>query len=70
MNCQRCLTVKAQYRVYSDIMNLKVCASCAISALELGILVEALSVSTTRPPVSQHSEEGQDFPVMGEDPSH
>ncbi len=65
MNCQRCLTAKAQYRVYSDIMNALVCTSCAINALELGIEVESLSKSTIQKLVSQHSEKGRDLNVLG-----
>ena len=42
MNCQRCQANESRYRVYTDIMNVKVCTSCAIKALELGIAVEAL----------------------------
>lgn len=42
MNCQRCLRNEARYRVYTDMMNLKVCMSCAIQALELGIAVEVI----------------------------
>jgi len=42
MNCKRCNENKARYRVFTDIMNLEVCASCAIKAVEVGIAVEAL----------------------------
>ena len=42
MNCQRCQADEARFRVYTDIMNVKVCISCVIQALELGIAVEAL----------------------------
>ncbi|HEY7317901.1 MAG TPA: hypothetical protein VIE89_10030 [Candidatus Binatia bacterium] len=43
MECQRCLTGKeAKYRVYSDIIDLKVCEACADAALQLGLAVEAL----------------------------
>ena len=42
MNCKRCNENKARYRVFTDKMNLKVCASCAIKAVEVGIAVEAL----------------------------
>jgi protein-arginine kinase activator protein McsA len=42
MNCQRCQANEAGYRVYTDIMNLEVCSSCAIKAVEVGIAVEAL----------------------------
>ncbi len=42
MNCKRCNENKAGYRVFTDIMNLEVCTSCAIKAVEVGIAVEAL----------------------------
>ncbi len=40
MKCQRCQRSEARCRVYTDILNLKVCMSCVIEALELGIAVE------------------------------
>ena len=43
MECQRCLTGKeAKYRVYSDIIDMKVCEACADAALRLGLAVEVL----------------------------
>jgi len=43
MECQRCLTGKeATYRVYSDMIDLKVCAVCADEARRLGLAVESL----------------------------
>ena len=43
MECQRCLTGKeAKYRVYTDIIDLKVCEACADVALQLGLAVESL----------------------------
>ena len=43
MECQRCLTGKeAKYRVYTDIIDMKVCAACADAARKLGIAVEVL----------------------------
>jgi hypothetical protein len=43
MDCQRCKSNEARYRVFTDILNLEVCTSCVINALELGIAVEDLS---------------------------
>ncbi len=40
--CQRCLANEVRYRDFSDILNLEVCTSCAIKAVEVGIAVEAL----------------------------
>ena len=42
MNCQRCKANGARYRVFTDILNLEVCTSCVITALELGLAVEEL----------------------------
>lgn len=43
MKCQRCLRVKeAKYRVFSDIIDMNVCATCAEEARRLGITVEVL----------------------------
>jgi len=44
MKCQRCLSDQpAAYRVYTDAIDMKVCATCAGEALGLGIAVEVLS---------------------------
>jgi hypothetical protein len=44
MKCQRCLSdQQAAYRVYTDVLNLRVCATCAGEALRMGIAVEVLS---------------------------
>ncbi len=40
--CKRCLANEARYRVFTDILNLEVCTSCAIKAVELGIAVDVL----------------------------
>ncbi len=43
MECQRCLTGKeAKYRVYTDLIDMKVCEACADEARRLGIAVEVL----------------------------
>ena len=42
MNCQRCKSNEARYRVFTNILNLEVCTSCVIKALELGIATEDL----------------------------
>jgi hypothetical protein len=43
-NCKRCLRgEEATYRVYTDAMEMDVCAACADEALKLGIGVEVLS---------------------------
>ncbi len=42
MNCQRCKANEAEYLVYTDTINLKVCIFCAITAKEIGITPEVL----------------------------
>jgi len=42
MNCQRCKAYEAEYLVYTDTINLKVCIFCAITAREIGITPEVL----------------------------
>ncbi len=42
MNCQRCKANEAEYLVYTDAINLKVCIFCAITAKEIGITPEVL----------------------------
>ena len=43
MKCQRCWSdQEAAYRLYTDALNIKVCATCAEEALGLGIAVEVL----------------------------
>ena len=45
MHCQRCLNEEAQYRAYTDSMDIPVCSLCAEEARKFGILVEALENS-------------------------
>lgn len=49
MKCQRCLGGKeAKYRVYSDVLDLKVCSSCAAEACALRLAVELLCPDESR----------------------
>ena len=44
MKCQRCLEDnEARYRVFSDEIDVEVCAKCAEEALRLGISIKALA---------------------------
>ena len=48
MNCQRCLrAVKAVYRAYSDVIDLRVCAACASEAWWMGLSIEILDQRPT-----------------------
>lgn len=43
MKCERCMRAEeAQYRAYSDIIDMKVCAPCAAEGSRLGLVIEAL----------------------------
>jgi hypothetical protein len=48
MECERCGKHKALYRVYSDILNIAVCESCATEARQLGIPVQFRSYKQRR----------------------
>lgn len=46
MKCQRCLKdAEATCRVYTDVIDMKVCSVCADEARRLGIAVEALGLT-------------------------
>jgi len=40
MNCERCSADEVRFRVFSDIINLIVCTSCANKARRIGLAVE------------------------------
>src|SRR5438309_717440 len=46
MKCRRCLKdAEATCRVYTDVIDMKVCSACADEARRLGIAVEALGLT-------------------------
>ncbi len=45
MKCQRCQANEARFRVHTEAMDSKVCTSCALVALQLGIAVVDLDDS-------------------------
>ena len=56
MKCQRCWSdQEPAYRVYTDALNIKVCATCAKEALALGIAVEVLGGEKRKGNVEQVS---------------
>jgi hypothetical protein len=64
MKCQRCLSgQQAAYRVYTDALNIKVCATCAGEALRLGIAVEVLNGGKRKGNVEQM---GLDSGIVGQ----
>ena len=42
IDCRRCMEREAAYRVYSDIINIPVCPTCAEEARRLNIAVELM----------------------------
>jgi hypothetical protein len=49
MKCQRCIEGKeARYRVYSDVIDLKVCSRCAAEARSLRPTIELLDPDEAR----------------------
>ncbi len=45
MKCQRCESQReAEFRVVSDVMNIKVCAVCAAEARRLGTSLQVLEI--------------------------
>ena len=46
MKCQRCEDGKeAEFRVVSDILNIKVCADCAREARQLGMSLQIVAIT-------------------------
>jgi hypothetical protein len=46
MKCQRCESGKeAEFRVVSDVMDIKVCADCAGEAREIGMSLEIIEIA-------------------------
>jgi len=49
MKCQRCLSGEAIYHVYTEAMEMEVCATCASEARRLGIAIEVLDPAKEKP---------------------
>lgn len=49
MKCQRCANDKeAEFRVVSDVLDIKVCADCAAEARSLGTSLEVVEIDKTK----------------------
>src|SRR4029453_7045133 len=54
MECQRCLLGKeAKYRVYTDLIDMKVCETCAAEARRRGTAVDPLDDGEKKPRIRQ-----------------
>lgn len=61
MKCERCLNGKeAQYRAYTDILEVNVCTSCAVEARRLGISLAVLIHDNGRSQLSDNGEAGEE----------
>lgn len=58
MKCKRCLNdTESYFRVYTDELDIMVCASCAAEARRIGVPVEALGRKVV--PLPDSSDEGR-----------
>jgi protein-arginine kinase activator protein McsA len=48
MKCERCFERAAEYRVSSDVLDMKVCSNCAAEARPLKLAVQLLHPDKTR----------------------
>lgn len=56
VTCERCFTDEVRYCVFSDIINMKVCASCAKMARKLAISLELLEFENLKCRLSKRSK--------------
>ena len=64
MNYQRCQGDDARFRAYIGILNLKMCISCVIKALQLGIEIENLPGLKTRSSAYRYQPEFPEDPYV------
>jgi hypothetical protein len=65
MKCQRCENDKeAEFRVVSDVMDIKVCADCAGDARKLGTSLEVVEIDKTKNERAASNAEARDYLVI------
>jgi hypothetical protein len=65
MKCQRCENDKeAQFRVASDILDIKVCADCAGEARKIGTSLEIVEIGKAINEVAASKREARSYPVV------
>ena len=65
MKCQRCGNDKeAEFRVVSDVMDIKVCADCAGEARRLGMSLEIVEIDKTKNERAASNAEARDYLVI------
>jgi ribosome-binding protein aMBF1 (putative translation factor) len=65
MKCQRCGNDKeAEFRVVSDVLDIKVCADCAGEARSLGMSVEVVEIDKAKNERVASKAEARGYPVV------
>ena len=62
MKCQRCETQReAEFRVVSDVMNIKVCAVCAAQARRLGTSLQVIEIDKEKSQEADSNAAARDY---------
>ncbi len=65
MKCQRCENDKeAEFRVVSDVMDIKVCADCAGEARRLGMSLKVVEINKAKSEQSMSNAAARDYPAI------
>ena len=65
MKCQRCENDKeAEFRVVSDVMDIKVCADCAGEARRIGMSLEIVEIDKAKNGRAASKAEVRGYPVV------
>ena len=65
MKCQRCENDKeAEFRVVSDILDMKVCADCAGEARKIGMSLEIVELDKAKNERAASKAEARGYPVV------
>jgi len=65
MKCQRCESGKeAEFRVVSDILDIKVCADCAGEARRIGMSLEIVDIGKVNRERAPGKSETHSYPVV------
>jgi hypothetical protein len=65
MNCQRCGNDKeAEFRVVSDILDIKVCADCAAEARKIGLPLEIVEIDKAKDERAASKAEMRGYPLV------
>ena len=72
MKCQRCESDKeAEFRVISDVLDIKVCADCAREARKIGLSLEIIEIDKAKNERLSGKAEARGYPaVMVSDYTH